>query len=119
MKINAKCSLKFSEDYNKIIMKKILEEEKNNEVINSFLNMTFGEWIDVFTLKRKLNYNSNFNGLQDTLNKLSKEEDDDDEYFTRFILYLFNYKNSFQNKKGRNPKKSKNKQDTGNKKEQK
>ena len=101
-------------------MKKILEEEKNNEVINSFLNMTFGEWIDVFTLKRKLNYNSNFNGLQNTLNKLSKEEDDDDdEYFTRFILYLFNYKNSFQNKKGRNPKKSKNKQDTGNKKEQK
>ena len=121
LKINAKCSLKFSEDYNKIIMKKILEEEKNNEVINSFLNMTFGEWIDVFTLKRKLNYNSNFNGLQNTLNKLSKEEedDDDDEYFTRFILYLFNYKNSFQNKKGRNPKKSKNKQDTGNKKEQK
>ena len=110
LKINAKCSLKFSEDYNKIIMKKILEEEKNNEVINSFLNMTFGEWIDIFTLKRKLNDNLNFNGLRDALDKLSKEND---EYFTRFIFYLFNYKNAFKNKVGRNSKKSKENKNAG------
>ena len=49
LEINAKSSLKFDKNYNKIIMKKVLKEEKDNEVINSFLNMTFGEWVDVFT----------------------------------------------------------------------
>jgi hypothetical protein len=65
--------------------------------------MTFGEWIDDFTFKRKLNYNSNFNGIKDTLDRLCKEKD---EYFTRFIFYLFNYKSVFENKIGRNLKKN-------------
>ena len=109
LEINAKNSLKFDKNYNKIIMKKVLKEEKDNEVINSFLNMTFGEWIDAFTFKTKFNNNSNFNGIQDTLNKFSKEQN---EYFTKFIFYLFNYKSVFENKIGRNLKKSKENRNT-------
>ena len=32
--------------------------------------MTFGEWIDVFVIKKMLDYDSNFNILQDALLKL-------------------------------------------------
>ena len=71
--------------------------------------MTFGEWVDVFTFKTKFNNNSYFNGTQDTLDKFSKEKI---EYFTRFIFYLFNYKSVFENKIGRNLKKSKENRNT-------
>jgi hypothetical protein len=98
--------------------------------------MTFGEWIDVFAFKKMLDYDSNFNILQDALLKLynkiftikrkqndnlnfNKHKDDLDKtykekekYFTRFIYYLFNYQNYFQNKKGRNPKKNKENENT-------
>ena len=127
---------KSDKDYNQKIIQKILEEEKNNIEINSFLNMTFGEWIDVFVFKKMLDYDSNFNILQDALLKLynkiftikrkqndnlnfNKHKDDLDKtykekekYFTRFIYYLFNYQNYFQNKKGRNPKKNKENENT-------
>ena len=89
---------KSDKDYNQKIIQKILEEEKNNKEINSFLNMTFGEWIDVFAFKKKLDYD---NKHKDALDELYKEKE---KYFTRFIYYLFNYQNYFYNKKGRNPK---------------
>ena len=92
--------------FNKEKMEKILEEEKDNTIINSILNMTFGEWIDVFTFKNEINYYLEFNELQDVLIDLYNKEDK--EYFSRFIFYLFNYKNWFQNKKPRKPKKRKN-----------
>ena len=92
--------------FNKEKMEKILEEEKDNTIINSILNMTFGEWIDVFTFKNEINYYLEFNELQDVLIDLYNKEDK--EYFSRFIFYLFNYKNWFQNKKPRKPKKIKN-----------
>ena len=91
--------------FNKEKMEKILEEEKDNTIINSILNMTFGEWIDVFTFKNEINYYFEFNELQDVLIDLYNKEDE--EYFSRFIFYLFNYKNWFQNKKPRKPKKKK------------
>ena len=91
--------------FNKEKMEKILEEEKDNTIINSILNMTFGEWIDVFTFKNEINYYLEFNELQDVLIDLYNKEDK--EYFSRFIFYLFNYKNWFQNKKPRKPKKKK------------
>ena len=64
--------------------------------------MTFGEWIDIFTLKNKLNNNFEFYGLQNALSNI--EETNSDEYFSRFIFYLFNYKRWFYNKKGRHRK---------------
>ena len=66
--------------------------------------ISFEEWIDVFTKKRQ-DYNlEEFNGLQNSLEKVAKEYKDDDEYFTRFVFYLFNYQNWFYNKKGRERK---------------
>ena len=64
--------------------------------------MTFSQWIDVFTNKIENSFDFDFNGLQNVLNNLYNNEDD--EYFSRFIFYLFNYQNWFQNKKGRKPK---------------
>ena len=61
--------------------------------------MTFSQWIDVFTNKIENSFDFEFNGLQNVLNNLYNNEDD--EYFSRFIFYLFNYQNWFQNKKGR------------------
>ena len=101
LKISSKYSLNL--DFNSQKMEKILSEEKNNQTLISILSMTFGEWIDVFTFKKIINYNFEFNGLQDALIDLYKKEDD--EYFSRFIFYLFNYKNWFHNKKARKPKK--------------
>ena len=56
--------------------------------------------------KKEINYYLEFNELQDVLIDLYNKEDK--EYFSRFIFYLFNYKNWFQNKKPRKPKKRKN-----------
>ena len=100
LKISSKYSLNL--DFNRQKMEKILSEEKNNQTLISILSMTFGEWIDVFTFKKIINYNFEFNGLQDALIDLYKKEDD--EYFSRFVFYLFNYKNWFRNIKPRKPK---------------
>ena len=92
--------------FNKNFINDILKDtEKNNETIQNFLNnISFEEWIDVFTKKRQ-DYNlEEFNGLQNSLEKVAKEYKDDDEYFTRFVFYLFNYSNWFYNKKGRERK---------------
>ena len=92
----------FNFDFNQQRMEKILNDEQDNVMLNSLLKMTFSQWIDVFTNKIENNYDLEFNGLQNVLNDLYKNEDD--EYFSRFIFYLFNYQNWFQNKKGRKPK---------------
>ena len=69
--------------------------------------MRFGDWIDVFTLKKKIEIEPKFKGLEKSLNEISDKNDE--EYFSRFIFFLFNYKNYFQNKKGRRPKTNSNK----------
>ena len=79
------------------------EMKNNNKVIENFLNMKFGEWIDIFTFKKKVDNDFEFNGLQDCLESISNESDE--EYYSRFVFYLYNYKNWFKNKKGRNEKK--------------
>ena len=66
--------------------------------------MTFGEWIDIFTFKKKIDDDFEFNGLNDVLIDLYYKEDN--EYFSRFIFYLFNYKNWFNYKKARKKKKN-------------
>ena len=89
------------------IINHILEvTEKNNETIQNFFNnITFEDWIDIFT-KKKEDYNlKEFNGLQSALKNVAKECKDDCEYFSRFLFHLFNYKNWFYNKKGRERKK--------------
>ena len=51
--ISCKCSLSEDKEFNKKNINKILEEERDNEVLINLLNMRFGDWIDVFTLKKR------------------------------------------------------------------
>ena len=110
LSFNSKCSLSKDKEFNKKNINRILEEEKDNKVIIDLLNMNFGDWIDVFTLKTSIENVPEFDGLEETLNTIYKKNDKDSEkkdekYFSRFIFYLFNYQNYFRNKKGRSSKK--------------
>ena len=100
--ISSKYSLIEDKEFNKKNINKILKEERDNELLINLLNMTFGDWIDVFTLKKKIEIEPKFKGLEKALKEISDKNDE--EYFSRFIFFLFNYKNYFQNKKGRRPK---------------
>ena len=100
-------------DSNKKIIEKIVNEEKDNANIIFALNLTFEEWIDIFTHKKKLNSIKNFdeekmNGLIDQfymvehLIKEMYEKQYDHNYLSYFISYVYNYKRWFILKKGRN-----------------
>ena len=108
--ISSKYSLIEDKEFNKKNINKILKEERDNELLINLLNMTFGDWIDVFTLKKKIEIEPKFKGLEKALKEISDKNDE--EYFSRFIFFLFNYKNYFQNKKGRRPKTKKNNKKT-------
>ena len=90
--------------WNKKIIEKILEKEKDNKEINDLLNMSFNEWIDIFIYKKDWEYNIKYDKLRTFIGKMSEE--DDEEYFSRFIFYLYNYKRWFLNKLGRDRDKS-------------
>ena len=98
---------------NKKIIEKIINEEKDNANIMFALNLTFEEWIDIFTYKKKLNSIQNFDeekmkGLNDKfymVDYLIKEMYDkqyDHNYLSYFLSYVYNYKRWFILKKGRN-----------------
>ena len=72
------------------------------------LNMSFNDWIDIFTYKKDWEYNIEYNKLRTFIEELSK--DNDEAYFSKFMLYLYNYKRWFTNKAGRNTDKSNNNQ---------
>ena len=86
---------------NKSKIEKILKKEKDNDNLINLLNLKFGEWIDIFTLKNKFDRTIEFNGLNNSLEKVRKKNNSS-KYLSRFIFLLFNYKRWFINKKGRN-----------------
>ena len=107
LETSSKYSINKDKDFNKKSINKILEEEKDNKVLIILLNMSFGDWIDIFTLKDNIENSFKFNGLEEALKDISDKNEE--EYFSRFIFYLFNYQNYFYNKKGRRPKTNSNK----------
>ena len=106
LETNSKYSSNKDKGFNKKNINKILILEKNNKVLIDLLNMSIGDRIDVFTLKTNIENFFEFKGIEEALKDISDKNDD--EYFSRFIFYLFNYQNYFHNKKGRNPKANKN-----------
>ena len=110
LETSSKYSINKDKDFNKKSINKILEEEKDNKVLINLLNMSFGDWIDIFTLKDNIENSFKFNGLEEALKDISDKNEE--EYFSRFIFYLFNYQNYFYNKKGRRPKTKKNNKKT-------
>ena len=93
--LDISCKYDLNEDFNRQKMEKILKDEKDNQELISSLNMTFGEWIDVFTFKKKIDSDIEFHGLKEVLEDLYNKVDK--EYFSRLIFYLLNYKNWFRN----------------------
>ena len=100
--ITTRCKSNINPDYNQKIISIILEQEISNEKINKFLEMTFNEWINIFTLKKNIQGDFEFIGLESILQKIIKDFKDDDAYLTRFVFYLYNYQRYFETKKGRN-----------------
>ena len=86
--------------WNKKMIKKILA--KNDEKINSLLNLSFSTWIDIFTYRQKWENSIQFYKIKNYLEKI--QDENDSEYFSKFIFYLFNYQKWFLHKKGRRPK---------------
>jgi hypothetical protein len=95
-----------NKDWNKKIIKKVLEQEKNNAIIISLLKMSFDKWIDIFTYKKHWIYNIEIKGIKSFLEKIQSETDS--QYFSKVIFYLFNFQKWFLHKSGRQPKKNKN-----------
>jgi hypothetical protein len=107
LETSSKYSSNKDKDFNKKNINKILILEKDSKALIDLLNISFGDWIDVFTLKTNIENSTEFKGIEEALKDISDKNDD--EYFSRFIFYLFNYQNYFHNKKGRKPKTKKNK----------
>ena len=94
-----------NKDANKETIESILQQENEESPIIKILNMTFEEWINIFTLKKNCDYYFEYNGLQSVLEKISGIEENN--YFSRFVFYLYNYKRWFLNKRGRSGKEKK------------
>ena len=106
---------------NKINIEKILNENQD-EVIQFVLNMTFRDWLDIFSYKKKVKellYEYNvFDHLDDTCSRIEKNlvgvdelfnkiaTNDNKYYFSNFTFYLYNYEIWFFTKKGRKSKKN-------------
>ena len=106
LETSSKYSSNKDKDFNKKNINKILILEKDNKALIDLLNISFGDLIDVFILKTNIENSTEFKGIEEALKNISDKNDD--EYFSRFIFYLFNYQNYFNNKKGRKPKTKKN-----------
>ena len=91
----------FEKEINEKNIQKILELEKDNVKINAVLNMTFREWIDVFTMKKKLENEIQIDGIGEFLEEIL-ENNKEPRYFSLFVFCLYNYENWFLHKKGRN-----------------
>ena len=111
---------------NKNFISKIEKREgsfDDYETIMLVLNMTFGEWLSLFTYKKSINeiLNEKGEGKNEKINteKIENAIDEvneqlkniilkfDDEDFSLFVFYLYNYEQSFNIKAGRNKKSSK------------
>ena len=84
LEISGKYSLNKGKDFNKKNINKILILEKDNKILIDLLNMSFGDWIDVFTLKTKIENSIEFKRINEALKDISDKNDE--EYFTIYFL---------------------------------
>ena len=111
---------------NKIYIKNLLNGQ-TDETIKFVFNMTFRDWLDIFSFKKEVKdllnkYNirddnnaictkikESLSAVDNLLNNLSKKEKNKN-YFSNFIFYLYNYEFWFFKKKGRKSKRNNKKQ---------
>lgn len=112
---------KIDKYYNKTIINRILEREEyveDYDTIKFIFNMSFSEWLSLFTYKKSINdiINNrpqivspnyiNINKIEESLIKVENlltniEKSNDIRYLSIFIYYLFNYECYFETKVGR------------------
>ena len=102
-------------DSNKIIIGRILIDEKDNDIIMFALNLSLREWIDVFIYKKELKDITKINNLSlEKINQLSSlfdrvdnllldiyQKDCSKNYLSHFISLMYNYERWFYIKRGR------------------
>ena len=109
-----------SKDYNEKMIKEIIQqkfEHEDYDTIMFLFRISLNDYIELFTYKKDIfevmykynainvNYSKikeNLIGANHLLNEISKNNDD--KYFTLFLLYTFNFQRWFYIKKGRNRK---------------
>ena len=116
--------VKVKESFNKEIITKIIKKEesvidetkeKYYNTLMFVLNLTFREWLDLLTGKRniqdlssfykvngEINFDliqKNFVGINQILNNF--DENENENYFARFVFYFYNYERWFYLKVGR------------------
>ena len=110
---NISSKYKAPSNKNKLIIEDLLKDEKDNEVINYIMNLTFMEWIDMFRNKKEVKINGNnikFEGIDDVLNTI-RNKNKEKGYFSNFIYLLYGYEKWFDNKTGRTRKEKDKKDD--------
>lgn len=93
-------------DTNRKYINKILEEKKNDKTLKYVLNITFRDWIEIFTMKRKSDVQ--FEGIDELLEKILNDKDnkDDNNYFCNFVFCLYNYEKYWESKRDRKSNKT-------------
>ena len=95
---------KENKNINRHIINKIKKTECN-KIIKDFLDLTFNDFLDFFTMKktqdkRSIYFNDLLNSLlSDILPKDNEAKEEQEQYFVDFIFCLFNYKSWFLCKK--------------------
>ena len=114
-------------EHNKEIIARIENEKEtiineNNDINNHcydtlkfILNITFGDWLDLFTRKKNFEYLFNHYGIDGTsinneiieesfveINEILSKYKENENYFSLFVFYLYNYERWFFIKKPRN-----------------
>ena len=90
---------KMPSNYNKLIIKKLLEDEQNNDIFNFIFNyLKIEDWLDIFIYKKEIDDYINIIRIDDLLVKMYK---DNKLYFHCFTLMIYNFKKYFLSKEGR------------------
>lgn len=108
---------KISKEFNKITINKIIAHKdlKNYQAIMFAFNLSFRDWIDLFTYKKTVNQliNNDEEGNENIIKEIEQNiiyagellkdilEENGEDYFSRFTLLLYNYERWFLIKKER------------------
>ena len=103
----------FPPDYNEKVIEKLLEDKKNKDIFSFIFNLTLDNWIQIFTYKKDLQYfninnqlsEEKLNIIENNLIKIDniilKLNEFKKEYLHCFALIIYNIKEFFSKKVGR------------------
>ena len=111
----------FNQEYNKIIIERLLQDEENNLIFNFIFNkIKIEDWLDIFVRKKELELHDDINDLKDYQINMIKENlvrideidtnglyeiyENDKLYFHCFMLLIYNFKRFFELKEDRKEK---------------